>query len=153
MIETELFNLIFVKNHFRMMISNLFNRKKKRSDPLCWWPSTTAVFWHFCDPVIAPPLLQRVLPVWDPNSCSVCPGMRPWNLPRGSLRSYYWDMNTFTFSFHGGSRVISRVISLYQGGPAHHMFVEASWMHQKAESKFTTSHPYLASSNLKMKSS
>lgn len=88
MIETELFNLIFVKNHFRMMISNLFNRKKKkRSDPLCWWPSTSAVFWHFCDAVIAPLLLQRVLPVWDPNSCSVCPGMRSRNLPRGSLRS------------------------------------------------------------------
>ena len=95
---------------------------------------------------MALPLLWRVLPVWDLNSCSRSPAMRPLNPPRGHLRSYFLTYE-YTSSLHGSSRVISLYIQVLPT-----TFLEASWTHQKAEPKFTISYPYFANSNLKTRS-
>lgn len=92
--KTELFKLIFLKNHFKMMVSKPFNRKKKKIPCVGEIARVLFDFWHLCDPVITLPLLWRVLPVWDPNSCSGSPAMRPLNPLRGPSGLTFPGMNT-----------------------------------------------------------
>ena len=138
-------NFFSLKNHFKMMISKLFNIKKKIP---CVGEIAHALFGfqHLCDPSIMLPLLWRVLPVWEPNSCSGSPARRPWNPPRGHLRPYFLRYE-YTSSLHGSSRVISLYTQVLPT-----TFVEASWTHQTVEPKFTISYPYFANSNLKRRS-